>query len=120
VAANKGCPEISISSDNLKFQTGKVVLSSIATKDLMIVADLLKKNEFVNVIIEGNTDNTGSDKINDPLSIRRAESVKGFLVKNGIDASRMEAVGFGSKNPVASNETSQGRAKNRRVDVKVK
>jgi OOP family OmpA-OmpF porin len=120
VAANKGCPEISISSDNLKFQTGKVVLSSKATKELMVVADILQKNEFVTITIEGHTDNTGSDKINDPLSTRRANAVMGFLVKKGIEASRMEAVGYGSKNPVDSNATSKGRAKNRRVDVKVK
>ncbi len=120
VAANKGCPVISISSDNLKFQTGKTLLSSKATKDLNTVADIMKNNEVVSITIEGHTDNTGSDKINDPLSNNRANAVKAFLVKKGIDAARMETVGYGSKNPVASNKTSKGRAENRRVDVKVK
>jgi len=80
----------------------------------------MKNNEFVSITIEGHTDNTGSDKINDPLSNNRANAVKAFLVKKGIDAARMETVGYGSKNPVASNKTSKGRAENRRVDVKVK
>ena len=120
VVENKGCPLISISADNLKFQTGKFVLSNKATKDLTAVSEILKKNQFVSITIEGHTDNTGSDKINDPLSNKRANAVMSFLLKKGIDASRMEAVGFGSKNPVADNSTTIGKTKNRRVDIKVK
>lgn len=120
VAANKGCPAISISVDNLTFKTGKSVLPTKGTIELDAVADILAKNPQVNILLEGHTDNTGSDKINDLLSVKRANAAKAYLVKKGVDESRMEATGFGSKNPAVDNATPQGRAKNRRVDVKVK
>lgn len=120
VAANRGCPAISISVDNLTFKTGKSVLPTKGALELNTVADILTKNPEVNIILEGHTDNTGSDRINDPLSISRANAAKAYLVKKGIAVSRMETIGYGSKNPLVENTTPQGRARNRRVDVKVK
>ncbi len=71
----------------------------------------------VNVLIVGHTDSTGSDAINDPLSQRRADTVKGFLEDRGVPSSRVETVGRGSREPVSSNDTEQGRSRNRRVEI---
>ena len=70
------------------------------------------------VIIEGYTDSTGADKANEKLSQRRADAVREYLVANGtVSGDRIIAVGYGSKRPLASNETAEGRAINRRIDV---
>ena len=67
--------------------------------------------------IEGHTDNTGTDAINQPLSERRAQAIEDELVKDGIDASALTAKGYGSSRPIADNATPEGRAHNRRVEV---
>jgi outer membrane protein OmpA-like peptidoglycan-associated protein len=72
-------------------------------------------NMLVRVV--GHTDSSGSDAINDPLSLRRAESVRNYLEDRGVSASRIEVAGRGSREPVASNDTAEGRAKNRRVEI---
>jgi outer membrane protein OmpA-like peptidoglycan-associated protein len=69
------------------------------------------------VRVVGHTDSTGSDAINDPLSLRRAESVRNYLEDRGVSAARIEVAGRGSREPVASNDTVEGRAKNRRVEI---
>ena len=69
------------------------------------------------VRVVGHTDSTGSDAINNPLSLQRAESVKNFLEDRGVPASRIETVGRGSREPIASNDTADGQAKNRRVEI---
>lgn len=69
------------------------------------------------VRIVGHTDNTGSDAINNPLSLQRAESVKNYLSDRGVSASRIETAGRGSREPIASNATAAGQAKNRRVEI---
>jgi outer membrane protein OmpA-like peptidoglycan-associated protein len=68
--------------------------------------------------IEGHTDNTGTDAINQPLSERRAQAIVDELVKDGIDASALTAKGYGASRPVADNATPEGRAKNRRVEFR--
>ena len=82
-------------------------------------AEILKENENVNVVIEGHTDAVGSDSYNMRLGFRRAEAVKGYLVEHGIDEDRLEARSLGESQPVASNETAEGRAQNRRVELKL-
>ena len=71
------------------------------------------------VIAVGHTDSVGSDKYNDRLSQRRADSVKAYLVSKGIEPNRIYTEGKGEKQPVASNKTKEGRAKNRRVEIEV-
>ena len=69
------------------------------------------------VRVVGHTDNTGSDAINDPLSLRRAESVRGYLADRGVRSDRIEVAGRGSREPLVSNDTAESRAKNRRVEI---
>jgi outer membrane protein OmpA-like peptidoglycan-associated protein len=83
------------------------------------VADRLKENPEVDITIEGYTDNRGSDEYNLNLSKRRAQSAKNYLVGQGVDSYRITAVGMGEAYPVASNDTEDGRAENRRVVLKV-
>jgi outer membrane protein OmpA-like peptidoglycan-associated protein len=68
--------------------------------------------------IEGHTDSTGTDAINQPLSERRAQAIKDQLVKDGIDASALTAKGYGSSRPIADNSTPEGRTRNRRVEFR--
>ena len=69
------------------------------------------------ILIQGHTDNTGGDAINVPLSLNRAKVVKEYLVSLGIAADRMEVKGFSSEKPIDTNDTPEGRAKNRRADM---
>ncbi len=79
----------------------------------------LKEEPNIRVRIEGHTDSIGSEAYNQRLSQRRADAVKAYLVAEGIAASRLETVGFGESQPVASNDTADGRAQNRRAELEV-
>ena len=84
--------------------------------------DLVAKVKGINlevIIAVGHTDSVGSDAYNQKLSVRRAESVKAYLVSKGIEKNRIYTEGKGEKQPVADNKTSEGRAKNRRVEIEV-
>jgi formylglycine-generating enzyme len=82
------------------------------------ITKYLKENPTLRIVIEGHTDNTGSDAVNQPLSEKRAESIKAEIVKRGIDAGRVETNGYGASKPVADNKTAEGRTQNRRVTIK--
>lgn len=119
VQDDNGLKSVKVTFDSgILFATNKADLSDAAKTSLTKFSNVLKKNADMDVNIYGHTDNTGSDAINDPLSLRRAESVEGFLSTCSVNASQMKAVqGKGSKEPVASNDTKDGRALNRRVEV---
>jgi len=107
--------------DRLNFATGSAALNvSGSQEQLTNVQRILTAYPNVQLKIGGYTDNTGSDALNQALSQRRAEAVVGAIVARGIDASRMVAEGYGSSNPVATNATAEGRAQNRRIDVRVR
>ena len=74
-------------------------------------------NPSLNAQVQGNTDNIGTEKYNMGLSLRRAKSVKAYLVNKGVAADRMSIRGFGFSRPVATNDTDEGRALNRRVEL---
>ena len=103
-------------TNNILFETGKATLKPESMAEIQKVADYMKKNPTARFEVQGHTDNQGSDKINDPLSQQRAESVVKALEGLGCDPFNMRAVGKGSHEPVADNATEDGRAKNRRVE----
>ena len=76
-------------------------------------------NPDVQVVITGHTDNVGSQKFNQVLSLKRAQAVKNWLVRKGIASNRMRTVGKGENEPVASNDTAEGRLENRRIEFYV-
>jgi outer membrane protein OmpA-like peptidoglycan-associated protein len=78
----------------------------------------MKKNPGLKMHIKGFTDSTASDEYNLGLSEKRAQAVKAYLEQKGIEASRFTIYGFGKTNPVSSNDTPEGRAKNRRAELK--
>jgi OmpA-OmpF porin, OOP family len=119
-ADNFGCPVIGIKSYEIVFKTGSAVLLSKGKPILDTVVAYLKRNSDVEVTIDGHTDNVGSDKVNNPLSVKRAEATKKYLVSKGINADRLVTAGFGSTQPVADNNTAEGRQKNRRIEIKIK
>ncbi len=82
-------------------------------------AKILKTHPNTGVVIEGHTDAIGTDKYNQGLSERRANSVKKFLISRGIPASQLQTIGYGESKPIADNKTAAGRAMNRRVEFKV-
>ena len=100
------------------FATNKYDLNSNAKSNLAEFAKILKEYNDADVAIYGHTDSTGSDAINDPLSVNRANSVANYLKSLGVSANQIKSVeGKGSKEPVADNSTAAGRSQNRRVEV---
>ena len=99
------------------FATGKADIRSGAQRSIDKLAAFLTAQPNRNVVIEGYTDSVGSDKYNLDLSERRAESAKNELVARGIGGERITTRGFGKRDPVASNDTPEGRQLNRRVEV---
>ncbi len=105
--------------DGITFDTAKATLRPESNAQIINIAEILKAFPAVTIKIGGYTDNTGDAKANLTLSAERATAVKNALVALGIDAARLDAEGFGSDHPVASNETEEGRQQNRRIDVRV-
>jgi outer membrane protein OmpA-like peptidoglycan-associated protein len=101
------------------FDTGKADLKDQSKADLTEFADVLKKYEDTDLIIEGHTDSTGTKEINSKLSEERAEAVLSFLRARGVAATRMQPRGFADSKPVADNTTAEGRTQNRRVQINI-
>ncbi len=101
------------------FDYDKADLRPAARANLMELAESLQEYEDTEVLVVGHTDSTGSDSYNQDLSERRAASARAYLISQGIAPSRIEAVGRGETEPVASNETAEGRQQNRRVEVAI-
>ncbi|MEM9258259.1 MAG: OmpA family protein [Bacteroidota bacterium] len=104
---------------NVLFATGSATLLPVSSDELDRLASLLLKAPDYQVAINGHTDDVGNDDDNQELSEQRAESVKTYLIDQGVVASRITTKGFGESRPVASNDTEEGRAKNRRTTFKL-
>lgn len=117
VAVNDGQAIKVVFDSGLLFNTNSSTLSSASRRDLAIFAENLVNNPDTDIEIIGHTDSSGNDKINNPLSEKRAQSVYTFLKENGVTVKRMNFEGRGSQEPVADNSTSTGKQKNRRVEV---
>ena len=83
------------------------------------LATFMNENKASRVNLSGYTDNVGTEAYNQALSERRVNSVRDYVVKKGIENSRISGQGFGESKPIADNKTAEGRAKNRRVEIKV-
>ena len=105
--------------ENVLFATGSAELLRVSITELRRLSAILKGRPDLSVTIAGHTDNVGGEAANQDLSQRRAESVKAFLVSEGITAARISTVGYGEARPVADNDTATGRARNRRTTFKL-
>jgi OOP family OmpA-OmpF porin len=105
--------------DRLEFETGSAALRPTSQAQIRNIAVILRCYDNVNLKIGGYTDNVGDPASNQRLSQQRAENTRQAVLKEGIEPSRLEAEGYGEQHPVASNDTEEGRQRNRRIDVLV-
>jgi outer membrane protein OmpA-like peptidoglycan-associated protein len=101
----------------LTFQSGQAEVPAAARGLLEKVKAATEVFPRSQVVVEGHTDSYGSDETNLALSRKRAEAVSAYLAQLGVPALRMSAVGYGETQPIANNDTEQGRARNRRIDI---
>ncbi len=109
---------ISVSINNLFFNFAESTLLPYSIPELKRVAEIIKSNNF-KVEILGHTDNIGGKEKNQILSEKRAQAVKDFLISEDCSVTNLLTVGYGMKKPLAPNDTETGRAKNRRVELKI-
>jgi outer membrane protein OmpA-like peptidoglycan-associated protein len=123
IMGNNGCADLQLLineiSSQLKFESGKVNLSKKIYIGVDSLVALMQNNANITLIITGHTDNTGTLKINEKLSLQRAMVVSNYLIKKGIDKKRLSQKGFADSRPISDNKTLKGRAQNRRVDIEV-
>lgn len=128
---NNGCPwdenNFLLESDAVKlkniashiyFESGKSIIKEESKPELDNLIAILKRNPQVSVDIEGHTDNTGDAEMNLQLSKERAAAVKQYLQDGGVESNHLDSHGYGETQPIGSNDTKAGRAKNRRVVLK--
>ena len=108
-----------VNMSDVLFDTGSYTLKPGAREKLAKISGILLAHPGLTMQIEGHTDSVGSDEFNQQLSERRADSVRDFLAEQGVPASSITAKGFGKTQPVASNDTAEGRQRNRRVELVV-
>jgi outer membrane protein OmpA-like peptidoglycan-associated protein len=131
---NKGCPEktvltaakkqsidqeIAQYTRDLEFGFGRPQIKPSTYAQLNAIVALLNKYPQAHLLITGHTDNVGDAQKNKQLSLDRATFVKTYFIKQGVAARRLQVVGKGDSDPIASNQTAEGRSKNRRIDIKV-
>ena len=124
IAGNNGCedlqPKLDIIAAALKFESGQVNLTAQSLQGLDALVQMMTAYPKTTLTITGHTDNTGTRKINDLLSLSRAKKVQTYLVKKGIAINRTFLIGLADTQPIANNATKEGRAQNRRADLTIK
>jgi outer membrane protein OmpA-like peptidoglycan-associated protein len=103
--------------DGVNFDTGKATIRPDSFARLDSVVEYMSRKKSVRIEISGHTDNVGNAKNNKALSQKRADACRDYVVKKGIDGSRVQAVGYGDERPAAPNDTEEGRQKNRRIEA---
>jgi outer membrane protein OmpA-like peptidoglycan-associated protein len=111
-------PAYKVIIENVLFETNKDIISVESYPELNELVDLMRENISIEIEISGHTDSIGSEAYNLRLSQRRADADKTFVEKNGIEPDRVTAIGYGETRPVVLNDTEEGRARNRRTEVK--
>jgi OOP family OmpA-OmpF porin len=104
----------------INFDTGKSTIKPESQAIVNQIAEMMKSNPDLSLSVEGHTDNAGDPKSNKTLSADRAKAVVSGIVKMGVNAKRLASTGFGQDKPIADNNTEEGRAKNRRVELRKK
>ncbi len=125
---NAGCPKVAevvkkklaFAAKAIQFEVGKDIIRKVSFAQLNEVVKILNEYSDYEMLIEGHTDNTGKADKNQILSQKRADAVKNYFVQKGIEASRMNATGFGDSKPLLVNTTAINKAKNRRVALTLK
>lgn len=117
-ASKEVCEMFEGSLEGVVFKVNSADLTDGAKAVLLKTAEILKQNKSVDIDIQAHTDSDGSSEFNKILSLKRSRSVKDFLISQGVDAEKMSTEGFGEEQPVASNATAEGKAQNRRVEIK--
>ncbi|MFO8055428.1 MAG: OmpA family protein, partial [Bacteroidales bacterium] len=112
-------PGFTFELENIYFEFDKAFLKPESKEALEKLYGFLRRHRDTRIEIQGHTDSVGSHRYNQTLSERRAISVRRYLEQKNIKSSRLETKGFGKRRPVVSNSTEKGRAKNRRVMIKV-
>lgn len=103
--------------NEILFESSNAALSAASVTTLNDLLRVLKKYPKNNIVVAGHTDSTGSDELNNTLSVQRAKSVYDYLLANNLKTKSIQYVGYGETSPVADNSTAAGRAKNRRVEL---
>lgn len=124
---NYGCPglredelqRVKLSAKSINFETGSATIKGASFQVLDLIAEIMQQYPYTKWRIEGYTDNTGSDAINLTLSKKRAAAVRDYFISKGVNADRLSSEGYGETNFIAPNNTASGRAKNRRVEIKL-
>ena len=106
-------------SSGIMFDVERAVLKDQYTGELGELSKILNKYEDTNILLEGHTDSTGSEEYNLDLSKKRAQSVANYLATQNVNPTRFTIMGYGESQPIAGNETVEGRAQNRRVEVAI-
>lgn len=119
VRTEEGINLILDESSKVTFEYNKSSLTSTAKQNLDKLVEVFQEYPDTNLLIVGHTDNVGSQSYNKPLSEQRAQSVRDYLVANGIASSRLTSAGRGLEEPIADNATAEGRAANRRVEIAI-
>ena len=124
IAGNNGCedlqPKLNSIATALKFEIGQVNIAAKSLQGLDSLLQIMTQYPTSSLIITGHTDNTGTKKINDRLSLLRAKKVQTYLVKKGLAENKITLIGMADSQPIATNAKKEGRAQNRRVDLTIK
>jgi outer membrane protein OmpA-like peptidoglycan-associated protein len=123
-----GCPPVTqevkaavdLAAKNIFFKMGSFELLPISYSSLDDVVKILSENSELLIDIEGHSDSVGSSRVNKQLSAKRASAIFEYFVSKGIQPDRIMTIGYGSERPISENATEEGRAKNRRVELKLR